>query len=445
MPHRLTQKLIYTFTLASLSLLLALASSCFAAALPSSFNQSLSQPATAERLIETRDASNANNGAGNIIAVYAHDPFGRRIKKTINQNNSTQPGASTGTTVYFYADEGLIAETDASGTLTTTYGWQPDGIWGTDPVFKRDYQGAGANISITEHYYHNDSLGTPQALTNAQGELTWRGISEAYGLTLIDTSLTPQTTGITTNNLRLPGQYEDTETGTYYNYFRDYDPVTGRYLQRDPIGMAGGFNPYAYVNGNPLRFADPYGLWAWGDPLDQRIVDAAAGFGDGLTAGFTATIRKSWNIGGVDECSLAYRLSEGVGAEYGGIIIGAGVVKVASVGIRVGRAGFARAAAYLGERQAAKGATSSIETAVHGAERKAGAATRGGVLSVDGVAAVRESGRVLTQADGATGRVLETSAGRFDVVVEGERGIITTFEKLKQKSFDRLAKNYGWK
>jgi len=44
-----------------------------------------------------------------------------------------------------YAAEGLIAETDATGTLTTTYGWQPDGIGGSDPVFKRDYTSPGAS------------------------------------------------------------------------------------------------------------------------------------------------------------------------------------------------------------------------------------------------------------------------------------------------------------
>lgn len=91
-------------------------------------------------------------------------------------------------------------------------------------------------------------------------------------------------------------------------------------------------------------------------------------------------------------------------------------------------------------------ARGGVRTTAHGAERIAGqGATRGGVLSEAGVNAVRHGGRVMTQADGATVRILQNEAGRFNVVIEGERGIITTFENLSQKSLDRLGGNYGWR
>ncbi len=66
--------------------------------------------------------------------------------------------------------------------------------------------------------------------------------------------------GTATNNQRFPGQYADAETDYYYNYFRDYDPTTGRYIQSDPIGLGGGLNTFGYVGGNPITFIDPFGL-----------------------------------------------------------------------------------------------------------------------------------------------------------------------------------------
>jgi RHS repeat-associated protein len=63
-----------------------------------------------------------------------------------------------------------------------------------------------------------------------------------------------------TNNFRFPGQYYDQETGLHYNYYRYYDPRTGRYLTPDPIGLVGGINPFAYSDNNPTLWIDPFGL-----------------------------------------------------------------------------------------------------------------------------------------------------------------------------------------
>ncbi len=62
-----------------------------------------------------------------------------------------------------------------------------------------------------------------------------------------------------TLNTRFPGQQYDPETGLHYNYFRYYDPSTGRYITSDPIGLAGGLNTYGYVGGNPMGYSDPTG------------------------------------------------------------------------------------------------------------------------------------------------------------------------------------------
>lgn len=103
------------------------------------------------------------------------------------------------------------------------------------------------------YYLHTDHLGAVVKATDAGQTLVWDAMRRPFG------ERTVSVAGIEVL-LGFPGQYYDEETNNYYNYFRDYDPTTGRYLQSDPIGLAGGLNTYAYVLGNPIIFFDPYGL-----------------------------------------------------------------------------------------------------------------------------------------------------------------------------------------
>ncbi|MBG4128991.1 RHS repeat protein, partial [Pseudomonas aeruginosa] len=103
-------------------------------------------------------------------------------------------------------------------------------------------------------YLHGDHLDTPRLATDASGQIAWQWQSDAFGR---GEALSQGSTQV---NLRFPGQYYDAESGLHYNYFRDYDPETGRYVESDPIGLKGGLNTYGYVYGNPLTYSDPKGL-----------------------------------------------------------------------------------------------------------------------------------------------------------------------------------------
>jgi len=145
--------------------------------------------------------------------------------------------------------QGLIAEYNSSGLELNSYGYRPNNIWGTDPVFLK-----AGEADNKQYYYHNDHLGTPYQLTDNTGFVVWSGQSSSFG----ETDLAVTNTIV--NNLRFPGQYYDAESGLHYNFFRYYDPSIGCYITSDPIGLAGGINTYAYVSGNPIGLLDPWGL-----------------------------------------------------------------------------------------------------------------------------------------------------------------------------------------
>jgi RHS repeat-associated protein len=110
------------------------------------------------------------------------------------------------------------------------------------------------------YYFHNDHLGTPQVLTNDSQAIAWKAVYTPFG------EAVPSIQTVE-NPFRFPGQYYDQETGLHYNYFRYYNPQTGRYITPDPIGLEGGINLFVYVANNPINFADPFGLriikWAF--------------------------------------------------------------------------------------------------------------------------------------------------------------------------------------
>jgi RHS repeat-associated protein len=107
-------------------------------------------------------------------------------------------------------------------------------------------------------WYQSDHLGTPQALTDQQGEMVWSAQYRVWGQAIEQRSSSAQRQGLN-NPIRFQGQYHDHETGLHYNRHRYYDPSVGRFVSRDPIGYAGGINFYQYVI-SPTQWVDPNGL-----------------------------------------------------------------------------------------------------------------------------------------------------------------------------------------
>jgi RHS repeat-associated protein len=107
-------------------------------------------------------------------------------------------------------------------------------------------------------WYQCDHLGTPQELTDQNGETAWSAQYKAWGEAHQQRSDFAQKVGLK-NPIRFQGQYHDPETGLHYNRHRYYDPGVGRFISKDPIGYSGGLNLYQYVP-NSTGWVDPLGL-----------------------------------------------------------------------------------------------------------------------------------------------------------------------------------------
>jgi RHS repeat-associated protein len=181
-------------------------------------------------------------------ATFSYNSLGQRVRKF----NSS--GAASTVLFVFDVNTGhLLGEYDATGKAVKEYVWLGDtlvALMTPDP--------ASASNPPLIYYVQTDHLNTPRAVLDKNNKIRWRWLAEPFGVTAPETN--PSGLGAFTLNLRFPGQYYDTETGLAYNYFRDYDSTTGRYVQSDPIGLDGGINTYGYVGGNPMRYTDPMGL-----------------------------------------------------------------------------------------------------------------------------------------------------------------------------------------
>ncbi len=194
---------------------------------------------------------------------YRYNGFGQRVQKF---------GSSVPTRHYLYNSDGSIVGeyTDAGA-----------------PVLEMVKLGDLPIAALTPAgtlYAQADHLNTVRALQNATGVTVWRWESDPFGAALPDED--PDGNGVATVfPLRFPGQYYDAETGTHYNYHRDYDPQMGRYTQADPLGVAGGLNVYAYVGNDPLRMVDPLGLERSDVEIARRILIANNVAGDACWEG----------------------------------------------------------------------------------------------------------------------------------------------------------------
>ncbi len=129
-------------------------------------------------------------------------------------------------------------------------------------------------------YVHADHLNASRVVLDHQNRLRWRWLSDPFGQ--LPPEDNPSGLGAFELNLRLPGQVFDRESNLHYNYFRDYDPASGRYVQSDPIGLEGGVNTYAYVGGNPLSLVDSLGLNAAAPAIPYPGTGVGTGIGTGL-------------------------------------------------------------------------------------------------------------------------------------------------------------------
>jgi RHS repeat-associated protein len=194
---------------------------------------------------------------GEHIMSYRYNGAGERVYRS---------GSNEAVHTVFDPSGQWIGDYDANGTAIQQAIWF-DGL----PVGL--VRNAGNALDL--HYVEADALGTPRVVIDPTRDVAvwrWDLTGEAFGES--EPEQDPDGDGtLFVLDLRYPGQQYDSASGFNYNYFRDYDPFTGRYVQSDPTGLLGGISNYGYVGGNPLAFFDLFGLAAEVNWYPERDVD----------------------------------------------------------------------------------------------------------------------------------------------------------------------------
>ncbi len=157
-----------------------------------------------------------------------------------------------GTTYFVYDEQGhLIGEYDASGAVRQEIVY-----------LARHAGGERASVGVRRRRHLSDLQRSPQhaAAHHRCGESNGMGVATRHVRCGCGERESERASATFAFNLRFPGQYYDAETGLHYNYFRDYDPSVGRYVESDPIGLKGGINTFSYVDNSPTSKKDALGL-----------------------------------------------------------------------------------------------------------------------------------------------------------------------------------------
>lgn len=201
-----------------------------------------------DRLIETHTPDGS-------VWRYSYDAFGRRIKKECVKAGEFGRQSSV---TYLWQGATLAEEHATTGEVTEVSRWHFEpGTY--NPLAKETLSADGVNSFypiVTDH------LGTPKELFDTDGNCVWQADHKLWGETSIAWQKTQTPSSLqplVDCSLRFQNQWEDKETGLYYNLNRYYDPDSGQYLSTDPIGLEGGLRTHGYVH-DPMQWVDPLGL-----------------------------------------------------------------------------------------------------------------------------------------------------------------------------------------